>query len=137
MVRQELIGGLRNAIERGCSLEEAKRSFISAGYSSAEVEEASQYLHEGSLNMQEAPMTQEPEVPEQIEAPKVHKSFFGKPKPKPQPEPEAQFHELVEEKEKKPRDFKVIILIVVLAILIGVLTATIIFREKILALFSG
>jgi len=46
MVREDILGGLKNAVERGESLEEAKSSFITAGYSSFEVEEAARVLEE-------------------------------------------------------------------------------------------
>jgi len=39
-----LIGGLRNAVERGETLEDATQSFINAGYSEAEVSEASHQI---------------------------------------------------------------------------------------------
>ena len=39
---EEIIGGLRNALERGADLQSAKQSFINAGYSSSEVESAVQ-----------------------------------------------------------------------------------------------
>jgi len=40
MARGDILAGLRNALERGESLEEAKESLINAGYSREEVEEA-------------------------------------------------------------------------------------------------
>ena len=36
----EIIGGLRNAVERGSSIEEAAQSFVRAGYSTNDVQEA-------------------------------------------------------------------------------------------------
>ncbi len=41
---EEIIGGLRNAVERGASLEQAVQSFISAGYNPIEVKQAAQSL---------------------------------------------------------------------------------------------
>lgn len=41
---EEIIGGLRNAIERGASLEQAVQSFINAGYNPIEVKQAAQSL---------------------------------------------------------------------------------------------
>ncbi len=40
MVRKDIFGALRNAIERGESLEEAKLSLVNAGYPREDVEEA-------------------------------------------------------------------------------------------------
>lgn len=40
MARQDIIIALRNGIERGETLEEAKQTLLNAGYSSGDVEEA-------------------------------------------------------------------------------------------------
>jgi Holliday junction resolvasome RuvABC DNA-binding subunit len=44
MIREDLICALRNAIERGSSLEEAITSLVNAGYNRIEIEEASKQL---------------------------------------------------------------------------------------------
>jgi len=41
---QELIGGLRNALERGEDIEKAKKSFISAGYKKNKVDTLTQEM---------------------------------------------------------------------------------------------
>ena len=41
-----IIGGMKNAIERGSSIEKAKESFITAGYDAADVEEAAKSFAE-------------------------------------------------------------------------------------------
>jgi hypothetical protein len=41
---QELIGGLKNALDRGESLEKAKQSFLNAGYKSNEINAAVQKM---------------------------------------------------------------------------------------------
>ena len=50
MVREDILGGLKNALERGESMQEAKETFISAGYPKADVEEASVSLESIQLN---------------------------------------------------------------------------------------
>lgn len=45
MTLDDIKGGLRNAVERGESLEKAKQSFINAGYNSLEVEQAARGLN--------------------------------------------------------------------------------------------
>ena len=40
MAREDIVGGLKNAIERGENPEDAARSFINAGYNEKEVDEA-------------------------------------------------------------------------------------------------
>jgi len=44
MVNEDIIGGLRSALTRGYSLDEAVLSFLNAGYKQKEIEEASQVL---------------------------------------------------------------------------------------------
>ncbi len=40
MVKEEVIAGIKNAIERGYTLEQAKQTFINAGYNQNEIESA-------------------------------------------------------------------------------------------------
>jgi len=51
MVNEEILGGLRNALERGYSFEMAVRSFINAGYNPNDVREAADYLSQGVMSM--------------------------------------------------------------------------------------
>lgn len=44
MAKEELLAGFRNALDRGFSIEEAKHSFLNAGYSPQEVEEAQEII---------------------------------------------------------------------------------------------
>lgn len=44
MVIDELMAALKNALERGETLEEAKLSLVNAGYSKAEIEEAAKEI---------------------------------------------------------------------------------------------
>ena len=47
-MKDEIIGGLRNAIERGSSLDEAVQSFINAGYNPVEVRESAKNMTMGA-----------------------------------------------------------------------------------------
>ena len=71
MVRIALVEGLKNAMRRGETLEQAKQSFISAGYNSQEVEEASKYVKALSYKIQSAqraaPTIQPKPVPRQAQ----------------------------------------------------------------------
>ena len=53
----ELMGGLRNALERGETLEKAKKSFISAGYTEAEVDDATRKLKNTEPEVESKPKT--------------------------------------------------------------------------------
>lgn len=48
-MREDIYGGLKNAMERGISIESAIRSFINAGYKEEEVRAAAQELQTGAL----------------------------------------------------------------------------------------
>lgn len=51
MVNEEILGGLRNALERGSSFEQAVQSFINAGYNPDDVREAADYLSRGVMSL--------------------------------------------------------------------------------------
>ncbi len=120
MVREDIVAGLKNAVEKGESLETAKQSFISAGYSREEVEEASNLVQSGSaliirrgenfppLKIQTQQQTQ------QLETPKENMPIKNKPK----------------------GNFKIILLVIVLLFLVGILILTIVFKEKIINFLS-
>lgn len=46
-MREDIVAGLRNALEHGASLEQAVQSFINAGYNAVEVKQAAQTLSGG------------------------------------------------------------------------------------------
>ncbi len=50
MVRQDILTGLRNALERGHSLEQAQKTLYNSGYSARDINEASRYLAGGLKN---------------------------------------------------------------------------------------
>ena len=56
MVKEEIaaiLGGLKNAIERGESIEKAKSTFLNAGYKSEEVDDAAGLLSVKEVNKEE------------------------------------------------------------------------------------
>jgi len=55
-VREDIVAGLKNAIERGYSLQLAKQSFLSAGYPADEVEAAVSYVKTGATGIIEHPL---------------------------------------------------------------------------------
>jgi hypothetical protein len=79
-----IIGGLKNALERGSSLEKAKESFITAGYDAADVEEAANSIGEKKPVKQVVPaqllaaLSKTPEKP----LPELPKAGAIKPKKK-------------------------------------------------------
>ena len=66
MPREEIIGGLKNALERGNSLEKAVQSFINSGYNPQEVHAAATALSQGATAIIHSPEGKgsEEELPE-------------------------------------------------------------------------
>ena len=58
----ELTGGLKNALERGDSLERAKQSFINSGYKLEEVEQAARELNSIALPIHQNQNNKMPEL---------------------------------------------------------------------------
>jgi len=50
MTKEEIAGGLKNALERGQSMEEAIYTFVSAGYNPNEVNEAVALINQGGIS---------------------------------------------------------------------------------------
>lgn len=50
-MRDDIHGGLKNALDRGATMEQAVRSFINAGYHEAEVREAARALDTGVVSL--------------------------------------------------------------------------------------
>ena len=81
MEKLEVIGGLKNAIERGYSLEKAKQSFLNAGYNPRDVEDSANSLKAGVLTLNTQPSeTEKPTkttLPEEKPTEKKAKSSKG------------------------------------------------------------
>jgi hypothetical protein len=58
-MKEEIVQGLRNAIERGYSLESAAQSFVNAGYNPREVQEAMAILSSPTVSQQSQPIQQQ------------------------------------------------------------------------------
>lgn len=126
MVREDIVAGLKNAVEKGEPIEKAKQSFISAGYPREEVEAASNLIHSGALfviNRGELPplKIKEQETQQGIRQEEI---------------PQATRPLRISKPPNFRKNFKIILLLIILLVLVGVLIATIIFREKILAFLS-
>ena len=104
---QELIGGLKNALDRGEPLAKAKQSFLNAGYKPAEINAA----------VQKMPTTIS-QISKPITAPTETKTPTAQPKPKTQPSP-ATTTTLPGQKKKLSKKFIIILISSATLILIG------------------
>ena len=108
MTKEEILAGLKQAIERGESLEQAKQSFINAGYNTREVEEAAASLG-GILTKLQTPTSQT------------------------QPNSKQELQQLHTEKPKKPKLKTItIILAILFVILLLILVASLFLKQELI-----
>ncbi len=119
-MNEEIIAGIKNALERGESLDEAMQSFINSGYKSVEVREAVNSLT-GSTTPLMYPGT-----------PVQQTSTSAQPISLSSPSSEASVPLKVSGGTDKK---KVIFLVVLLLVLVGILITTVLYKDKILSAF--
>lgn len=143
-MKEEIVAGIKNALERGESVDEAMQSFINSGYKSVEVREAANSLTGGTmplLNPSPAVVLSSSSAPQHAAASPAPSAGTGQGQP-PQQQPtfpaspvvipSAQKGPLAPGTDKK----KIILLVALLLVLVGILIATILYKDKILAAFS-
>ena len=69
-MREDIFAGLRNAIERGATLEQAVQSFINAGYNPVEVKQAAESIDRGNTSLESLNRQQPNELIRQNQQPK-------------------------------------------------------------------
>lgn len=147
MVNEEILGGLKSALERGQSMKNAVLSLLNAGYKKEEIEEAARALSE--------PMHIEspPQVPTPPKNSENKTSIFKKliPEKKPSPKQESKLQEkspteikpkdvqkVSDYTEKKPNEkTKIIFLISLLSILVIFLIFLFVFKNDITLFLSN
>ncbi len=129
-MREDIQGGLRNAMERGDSLEKAIKSFVSAGYSEAEVRDAAKIFTTPALGVVGSE--------ESIAISNSQKQVQPLPaKPPVQPQPQqqaqpiksAQVHSALSGVSGTNKT--VIILVAVLIVLVGIFIVSLVFKDQI------
>ena len=134
MQKEEIISGIKQAIERGSSLEKAKSSFINAGYSSQDVEDSSKVFLgvSGSMPQQHyQPQEKLPTPPQASPNFPTQVTQQNKMQPIALPaQPPANSQIKASPKGKAMRVF-IILLSIVLLILILFLAATVFYKEQV------
>ena len=126
MVREDILSSVKNAVERGSSLEQTKDSLINAGYSQKEVEQAINYLTSGLEQARQMPqINQTQNFPQ-----------------RPQQNPYQNNYQIQNSQQTtyKPKDnffLHMIILVTCLIIIVGVLIAMILSKDLIIEFFQG
>ena len=122
MVKEDILGGIINAVSRGSSLKDAMQSFYNAGYPKEEIEEAArqfQIINSGKPTQQIQKTT-----PQQTQTQQT---------PTPQPQ-----QNIISLENKKPDKVGwLIFFIVLLVIIIGIGVALFIFKDKIISIINN
>lgn len=98
-MKEEIVEGLKNALSHGASLDNAVRSFLAAGYSPNDVNEAALSLTSGTLSMTSQQRAQPPSSSQAPQAPQ----FISQPN---------------QEKKETPKWLKVSIIVMLIIIII-------------------
>ncbi len=134
-MREDIIAALKNALERGESLEKAMQSLINAGYNPIEVRQAAESLSQGAMSIvnpeiervRQLPVPPRPQLmPEQMPRqlqPVMQASYKRLNEIRPVPEVK---------REHKKRAALIIILIFILLLLIGGLIFMIFYGQEFL-----
>tara|TARA_Y100000310_G_scaffold221748_1_gene223356 strand:- start:6342 stop:6674 length:333 start_codon:yes stop_codon:yes gene_type:complete len=107
MVRMDIVAGLKNAVERGYSLAQAQQTLINSGYNQQEIQEASNYLTGGQINVQQS-------TPSVQEQPQTR-----------QKKPNKKFPSML------------VFLVFILLVLVSFLVLSIIFKEELINFLQG
>lgn len=131
MQRPELVGGLKRALERGYSLEQAKNSFISAGYNIEDIEDSiaellgiaeySKYANTGKTNI-----NYENKIASgSIKAPVNSGNTV------------VNTPNIVQSNPQKKNNKLIIILVVIFLALVGILLGTLLFKNSIISFINN
>ena len=147
MQKEEIIGGLKNGLEKGYSLEQVKASFINAGYNPRDVEDSASFISSGGVltmpAVNVAPITRVSELSgAQSGLAKPFSSNTQFPTAQANQTPSVQqlpvMQKQIEIKPKKSRKTLVLVLLLsfVLVLLLGVLFSFIFAKEWVLGLLK-
>jgi uncharacterized membrane protein YukC len=131
-MREEILSGLKNAIERGTPLEKAVKSFINAGYNPAEVRAAADNLTNGAKTIEEYTSSKSNTKNNQS----IINNSSVKPISKNTQDNNQKSQELPNVKKRKLKKW-IIIGLIAATVLITIIILVVIFSDNILNLFSG
>lgn len=134
MVRKDIVIGLKNAVERGASIEQARNILINSGYSENDVKEAYNYLTGNSEQLppvQKIPDSTVREIQKRDMFAQQSQQTQASTQPIPQINQVQPIQQPNQEKIKKPFPWAVVLLSTVLILLIILLGVVVYFRQDI------
>jgi hypothetical protein len=151
-MNEEIVGGLKSALERGEPIKRAMMSFFNAGYKKEEIEEAAKFLNSNpagiiahaspAVAQAPSPNLTQKEIPSPpAQAPfqsssQVVSSYPAISNQQIQSAPIVSNYEKTEKKEPKDK-VMIIILITALVFLLGLLASIFLFKSEIINFFSN
>ena len=120
MVRQDIVAAVRNALERGETLEQAKTTLANSGYNQGDILEAANYLTGGLGNQ-----------------PLENHNPVGTIKTQAAPETVKKIIPMAPKVKKKSSKGMIILLISIVIILIAILVSAFIFKDSLISFFQN
>ena len=141
MVNEEILGGLRSALNREESLKKAMMSFYDAGYKKEDIEVAARALQEekfGQSIHQTQPTGQPVQQAKKIQQAQPAQQIKSGPETIPQqPIKTVQRVSNYEQENFKPeREWLLFVMIALLLVLVGILAAVFLFKEELTEFFN-
>jgi hypothetical protein len=132
-MKDEIIVGLKNAVERGYTIDQAVASMINAGYNAGEVKDAAGVFFGASHIIYSSG---KPDSSEQMSTNLAGETIALAKKAEAQmPLPQQSINPAASEVKKEGHGM-VIILVVILLLIVGLLISSMLFKDQILSLFG-
>jgi hypothetical protein len=158
MVREELVEGMKMAIEKGQALKAAMMAFFNAGYPKEEIEEAAREVQRQDMAVQkpkEIPISSAPtdsaagkfqKLPQQNEVPSPPLSEIASKPQKPmkmlepgqlKPGSKQKISDYGNGSQKPRKNFVIIFLIILLVFFVGLLVAIFLLKDELIGLLAN
>lgn len=135
-MKEEIAAGLKNALERGASLDSAAQSFINAGYSPAEVKAAAQSISDGATALVSSGPAQQHELSSNLTS-SSQKESPNVPSPIVKPDPASLSSLSSVKSQSYSKTGTIVALGIILVVLLAGIIGLVLFRDTIIDLLKG
>jgi len=143
MVREDILGILKTALQKGKNLPQTVQSLINAGYPEAEVNEASKSVENYVFQPTQVQRPVKPATPipqpSQGQSPQIISDYYSPPQVVyvRQPQQFAQRVSGYGEDGEKAGKAVTIVMMIILAVLIGILLMVFLFKEELMSIINN
>jgi len=138
MIKEEIVSGLKQAIERGYSLEQAKQSFVNAGYNNRDISDSASSL--GGIITSNPEISNIPQISQMSSVPNILPPEISSTPPQQTPPELSQIPpqptQLPQETQTKSKTLVIILIVILILIVLG-LAALFLFKDQILGLLNS